>query len=200
MFAPSEPLPESLPAPVEQKSVIARAVNDTVNDRDSIKSASSAPFTKPHAAHTGRTTLAATPKAVGSALPKIATMAPASNPKKINDADVDLLQALVTHVSIGELDSRKSGSSLGAPKTFSTASESDSATPKGNVRSTAAELRSEPLPVKNDVVIRTSGVTTRELVERCRSLGFLEGQLCRLRICAERWGSDPACPINASNH
>ena len=45
-----------------------------------------------------------------------------------------------------------------------------------------------------DIVIRTSGQSTEALVKRCRALGLLEGELCRIRICSGLWGSDPACP------
>ena len=45
-----------------------------------------------------------------------------------------------------------------------------------------------------DIVVRTAGQSTEALVKRCRALGLLEGELCRVRICSGLWGSDPACP------
>ncbi|TAK78331.1 MAG: hypothetical protein EPO12_12940 [Aquabacterium sp.] len=38
--------------------------------------------------------------------------------------------------------------------------------------------------------------STTELLQRCDAVGGLEGVLCRWRICADRWGQDPACPKN----
>ncbi len=48
-----------------------------------------------------------------------------------------------------------------------------------------------------DVVQRqASADSTTELLQRCDAVGGLEGVLCRWRICADRWGQDPACPKN----
>jgi hypothetical protein len=51
---------------------------------------------------------------------------------------------------------------------------------------------------KRDVVLRTPTLSTAELVRRCRTLGFVEGMLCRNRVCANLWGKDPACPQGAA--
>ncbi len=50
--------------------------------------------------------------------------------------------------------------------------------------------RSEP---PRDVVLRKDEEETASLLQRCRQLGLIEGMLCRARICAGRWDSDPAC-------
>lgn len=50
--------------------------------------------------------------------------------------------------------------------------------------------RAEPL---RDVVLRKDEEETASLLQRCRQLGLIEGMLCRARICAGRWDSDPAC-------
>lgn len=34
-------------------------------------------------------------------------------------------------------------------------------------------------------------------LERCSALGFFEAEMCRLRVCTGRWGSDPGCPEHA---
>lgn len=47
-------------------------------------------------------------------------------------------------------------------------------------------------PVR-DVVLRKEEEDTSSLLQRCRQLGLIEGMLCRARICAGRWDSDPAC-------
>lgn len=44
-----------------------------------------------------------------------------------------------------------------------------------------------------DVVLRKDEEETPGLLQRCRQLGLIEGMLCRARICAGRWDSDPAC-------
>ena len=44
-----------------------------------------------------------------------------------------------------------------------------------------------------DVVLRKEEEETPGLLQRCRQLGLIEGMLCRARICAGRWDSDPAC-------
>jgi hypothetical protein len=51
---------------------------------------------------------------------------------------------------------------------------------------------------KRDVVVRTPATSTTELVRRCQKLGFVEGVLCRNRVCANHWGKDPACPQDAA--
>jgi len=42
-------------------------------------------------------------------------------------------------------------------------------------------------------VLRKDEDETASLLQRCRQLGLIEGMLCRARICAGRWDSDPAC-------
>jgi len=51
----------------------------------------------------------------------------------------------------------------------------------------------EKFPTANrDVVLRGLGDSTQSLLARCAKLGFLEGQLCRWRICSGH-ESDPLC-------
>jgi hypothetical protein len=54
----------------------------------------------------------------------------------------------------------------------------------------------EPRDPKTDIVMRDPNVSTAELIKRCRSLGVLEGELCRVRICSGQWGKDAACPAS----
>ncbi|MFN3415960.1 MAG: hypothetical protein ACK4ZD_06550 [Caldimonas sp.] len=49
-----------------------------------------------------------------------------------------------------------------------------------------------------DVVLVQAGVPTAELVRRCLALGWLEGQLCRARVCAARHDDEAACPRQAT--
>ncbi len=48
-----------------------------------------------------------------------------------------------------------------------------------------------------DVVERKSGDSTANLLARCKKLGMIEGELCRWRICADRWDTDLVCKANA---
>ena len=84
------------------------------------------------------------------------------------DSDVALLEALVAY--------------------------SEKAETKFAPREPSAKRDVAPFNPKRDVVMTRGALTTGELVNRCRSLGFLEGMLCRQRICSDLWGKDPACP------
>lgn len=50
-----------------------------------------------------------------------------------------------------------------------------------------------------DIVERKPGDSTASLLIRCKKLGLVEGELCRWRICSERWDSDPACKANSQS-
>ena len=47
------------------------------------------------------------------------------------------------------------------------------------------------------VVERTAGASTADLIRKCEEFGPLEGLLCRIRICSDLWGIDPACPAQS---
>lgn len=55
-----------------------------------------------------------------------------------------------------------------------------------------ASVAPEP---SRDVVERLDGVSTADLLARCKQLGLMEGMLCRSRICSGGWESDPACRV-----
>ena len=55
-----------------------------------------------------------------------------------------------------------------------------------------ASVAPEP---SRDVVERVDGVSTADLLARCKQLGLMEGMLCRSRICSGPWESDPACRV-----
>jgi hypothetical protein len=104
-----------------------------------------------------------------------------------NDRDVDLIAALLSHVSVAGSD-RRELSSVSARKTNSLSGERLSG-PLSKKGSTPDSSR--------DVVLQSAVDTTDTLVKRCQALGFFEGQLCRLRICSGHWGKDAACPVNS---
>ncbi|EJN07163.1 hypothetical protein, partial [Herbaspirillum sp. YR522] len=102
-----------------------------------------------------------------------------------NDADVDVIKALV-------------GRSADVEKKRA-AKESK---PAGNNQKLAqnAEAQAKPGDGRNvDIVQRTPGESTESLLNRCKALGFLEGEFCRWRICSGRWDTDAACKVPNSN-
>ena len=94
-----------------------------------------------------------------------------TSPKKADaarDSDVALLEALVAY--------------------------SEKAEAKFTTREASPKHAVAPFNPKRDVILNKGGLTTGELVNRCRTLGFLEGMLCRQRICSDLWCKEPACP------
>jgi hypothetical protein len=114
---------------------------------------------------------------------KVATAVPAPKHASANtskngkDGDVDLIAALLARVSPHEASGKESKHKK------ATASASH---PNTDAKSQVASNR--------DIVTRSDGDTTESLLKRCKSLGFFEGELCRIRICSSLWGKDPACP------
>jgi hypothetical protein len=49
-----------------------------------------------------------------------------------------------------------------------------------------------------EVVERQASESTAALLKRCGALGFLEGELCRVRICSGLWDTDAACKARLS--
>lgn len=97
------------------------------------------------------------------------------------DSDVDLIAALVAHVSHAESAGREARKNAVRSRA-------------ADVRVSAATRKGRSVDASRDVVVRKDEDSTTELVARCRALGLIEGELCRLRICSGLWGSDPACP------
>lgn len=99
-----------------------------------------------------------------------------------SDSDVNILTALVSHGdSVNE-----------APKAKETAKSKQQAKKKS----------AEPVLAQNasdgpDIVERKAGDNnTAGLLQRCKQLGMIEGELCRWRICSGRWDTDNACKVN----
>ena len=129
-----------------------------------------------------------TAPAPNSAQPSIKPVVP-SKPQTANpDKDVALLAALVAH---------------GAPQATRQAQPSPrtaEATPKGtkNVQSASAATAVKTREPNRDIVERNPNDTTDALLQRCKQLGFFEGEFCRWRICSGRWDSDAACKMPQS--
>lgn len=103
--------------------------------------------------------------------------------KNAKDDDVDLIAALLNRVS-GHPDA--SGKEIKHKKTTA------SSTSTTGVANTKRKNKTDP---NRDIVTKADGDTTEDLLKRCKALGFFEGELCRVRICSQLWGKDPACPV-----
>lgn len=106
------------------------------------------------------------------------------------DRDASLLAALAAY---GEGRPAKDISAQAEP----TAGKPAAASP-AKAQPTLAQAGSGQFDPKRDVVTRESSVSTGELVRRCKTLGFFEGMLCRIRVCSNQWGKDPACPQSSA--
>lgn len=121
--------------------------------------------------------------------PQVATTAIQSTKKTSGkDKDVDLIAALLTHVSSGTKPPQSE---------VSRKSSTNSATTRTSSIALAGKRERNP-GTNRDIVMPTPGESTESLVKRCRALGFFEGELCRLRVCSGQWGKEPACPSNAT--
>lgn len=103
------------------------------------------------------------------------------------DRDASLLAALVAY-SEGRPATEIQGTA--AATKSRTSPQQGSAAPSGSERAAFDPRR--------DVVTKEANVSTAELVRRCKTLGFFEGMLCRMRVCNNLWGKDPACPQNTA--
>lgn len=97
------------------------------------------------------------------------------------DKDVELIAALLSHLS-GPAKRKNEVNSRPRAK-----DESDSL------------KHTRPADQNKEVVMRDSGEPLDSLVKRCKALGMIEGELCRLRICSGMWGKDPACPAGPNS-
>lgn len=110
-----------------------------------------------------------------------AQKAPKAAAAQPTDSDVNILTALVSH-----------GDSVTEPsKTKETAKSKQAAKKKSAEPVVAQNTADTP-----DIVERKSGDSTGGLLQRCKQLGLIEGELCRWRICSGRWDTDPSCKVN----
>lgn len=118
--------------------------------------------------------------------PKRATATPAKGHARNvpKDKDVELIGALLAHVA--------APATAQAPKTPARKQQAVAASP-----ARTAARRDRGTPNERGLARQPGGVPTESLVKQCRSLGILEGELCRLRVCSDLWGKDPACPSSA---
>jgi hypothetical protein len=106
------------------------------------------------------------------------------------DRDVSVLAALIAHESESQAGQTGTGNVEQRPVNKSRQS--------GKTRSTQTSrtARAENEPGR-DIVERKPNDSSESLLWRCKQLGFIEGQLCRWRICSGRWDSDDACKASA---
>jgi hypothetical protein len=154
--------------------------------------ASARPTQTPRRKETKDLTLAATARAkrtdagrqaVAQAHASANTARDSKNKEK--DKDVDLIAALLTHIS-----------RPGAANKDATPKPSRTSTPSLTLAVSASKR--EDRASNRDIVVQTAGESRESLLSRCRSLGLLEGELCRIRICSGSWGTDPACSMDAA--
>ncbi|MEO5659852.1 MAG: hypothetical protein ABIQ90_08660 [Polaromonas sp.] len=146
------------------------------------------------------------PKAekINTAMPKKAspttntrTAAAKKAPADAPDKDVNLLAALIAH------NSGLSAPSSPASRKLAVANARTATTPQ---KSNASGLQpSEKMTTASrspnrEVVERQRSDTTASLLKRCGALGFIEGELCRLRICSGQWDTDAACKSSLSSN
>lgn len=138
-----------------------------------------------------------TPRAPNPAPQSIKPGVVPAKPQTANtDRDVALLTALVAHGS-------PPPAQRSAPQTTRQAHPSPRTaenTPKGtkNVQSASAATAVKTREPNRDIVERNPNDTTDALLQRCKQLGFFEGEFCRWRICSGRWDSDAACKMPQS--
>ncbi|AKJ28547.1 hypothetical protein [Caldimonas brevitalea] len=123
-----------------------------------------------------RVSASSEPARVASAAPAANRKAPARDANARLDADIDLLEAMVSHMA----GRRAAAVPVRAPAPAVAAAVTAGSAPAGAGREVVLQ-QEPPLP-------------TSELVRRCMTLGWLESQLCRARICSGQWGVDAACP------
>ncbi|MCU6432916.1 hypothetical protein LPB67_03885 [Undibacterium sp. Jales W-56] len=112
---------------------------------------------------------------------KTAHNAPA---KSQADPDVTLLTALVAHAH---------AINPAAPVPAKQTPMAGAQTQNFNAASMAASNKFNPVDNNRAIVEREESDVTADLLQRCKKLGLVEGELCRWRICSGRWNSDSAC-------
>lgn len=103
------------------------------------------------------------------------------------DGDVELIAALLNRVS-SQADPAD-GQGVRKTRPDAVRKSTASATQKKNRKNAGVRETVVPKPVD----------TAQAQLERCKTLGFFEAEMCRLRTCTGRWGSDPGCPEYAQN-
>ena len=98
--------------------------------------------------------------------------------RQTTDRDVALLEALVAHATTQPVRAPES------PKKSA-----------GNNPQPVSATIAKAGGHNRDVVERKPGDSTESLLQRCKRLGFFEGELCRWRMCSGRWDSDAACKV-----
>lgn len=119
------------------------------------------------------------PVATAAARPAHAGTTPKTGEK---DGDVELIAALLNRVS-SKTDAAP-GHAVSKPRPDAVRKSTASATQKKSRKNAGNRESAIPKPVD----------TAQAQLERCNTLGFFEAEMCRLRTCTGRWGSDPGCP------
>jgi hypothetical protein len=144
---------------------------------------------------TEKTTAVADKKA--SATGKARAAGTTKTPAEAPDKDVNLLAALLAH------NNGVAGQPSPTVRPLVTAKPGTIPAPqKTNALSSPASekvARTSTAPSR-EVVERQASESTAALLKRCGTFGFIEGELCRMRICSGLWDSDAACKARLSSN
>ena len=172
--------PAKLPAPVQTATIINdpltsdphQRLNSALTGTKAVSLPPPVPVAPPIAARVSAADSA--PVNLKRPSPAIKTE---TTPTDTDDHDVKLLTALVASTPIVKEQSKPTS------------------TPTPKNRQTSSKTTSKE--DNRDVVERKPGDNTANLLVRCKKLGMIEGELCRWRICTDRWETDPVCKTNA---
>ena len=125
--------------------------------------------------------------ALAEKAPAIAAAKPAANgattAKTIQkDGDVELIAALLNRVATRP--DAPASDTVRKARPDEMQKSAAAGTPKKNRKTAGYRELASPKAVD----------ATMAQLERCNTLGFFEAEMCRLRACTGRWGSDPGCP------
>lgn len=185
LSAKEELVPSGVAAVQAQLPVAVPAVARNSAGTEPARPASAAPSPaekSPLAVATRPVAKAAVPdKPVATAAARPASGATAAKTGE-KDGDVELIAALLNRVS-NKTDAA-SGHAVSKPRPDAVRKSAASATQKKSRKNAGSRESAGPKPVD----------TAQAQLERCNALGFFEAEMCRLRTCTGRWGSDPGCP------
>ena len=184
-------LPQGARIEVESPAPVIAAASAPVRDPFQALS-STTPAAQPAAsAQPVHAAISATPAKTQAAQPAAVAPAPvgAAPAKAAGDSDVDLIEAVMARVT------GASAAGAGAvSKAAAKPAASDKSAPK--VKPGKPAKATKPVAAEAHEAGHAGSVSLAEQVQQCRAAGWLDGLLCRNRVCEGHWGADAACPVN----
>jgi hypothetical protein len=144
---------------------------------------------------TEKTTYVAEKKA--SVASKSRTAGTSKTPAEAPDKDVNLLAALLAHNNGLAGPPSPSARPLVTAKPGTTPAPQKTSAVDLPASERVANASARP---SREVVERQPSESTAALLRRCGTLGFIEGELCRIRICSGLWEADAACKAQLSSN